>query len=123
MTFRQKMWARYEVFSAKKSAGSAAHKIDSSAPADMTMTHETRPPTPPPIDRVSDSADDGRMEKRIEKLESSLAAIELDLGILKATCATKSDLAEAKTTIILWVVTAIILAQILPGLLKKFGLM
>ena len=70
------------------------------------------------------------MEKRIEKLESSLAAIELDLGILKATCATKSDLAElkaavseVKSSIILWVVTAVILAQILPGLLKKFGLM
>ena len=69
------------------------------------------------------------MEKRIEKLERSLAAIELDLGILKATCATKSDLAElkatvseAKTTIILWVVTAVVLAQILPGLLKQFGL-
>lgn len=70
------------------------------------------------------------MEKRIGKLEGRLAAIELDLGILKATCATKSDLAElkatvseAKTTIILWVVSAVILAQMLPGLLKKFGLM
>ena len=63
------------------------------------------------------------MEKRIEKLEWSLAAIALDLGILKATCATKSDLAEAKTTIILWVVSAVILSQILPGLLRKFGLM
>ena len=88
----------------------------------MTMTHETRQP-PPPIDSVSDSADAGRMEKRIDKLESSLAAIELDVGILKATSATKSDLAEAKTTIILWIVTAVILAQILPGLLRKFGLM
>lgn len=63
------------------------------------------------------------MEKRIEKLESRLAAIELDLGILKATCATKADLAEAKTSIILWVVSAVVLAQILPGLLKQFGLM
>lgn len=63
------------------------------------------------------------MEKRIEKLETELAAIKLDLGILKATSATKSDLAEAKTTIILWVVTAVILAQILPALLRKFGLM
>ena len=70
------------------------------------------------------------MEKRIEKLETELAAIKLDLGILKATCATKSDLAElkaavseVKSSIILWVVTAVILAQILPGLLKKFGLM
>jgi hypothetical protein len=65
------------------------------------------------VDRASDSADDGQMEKRIEKLERSLAAIALDIGILKATCATKSDLAEAKTTIILWVVSAVILSQIL----------
>ena len=84
--------------------------MDSSLPADMTMTHETRPSSPPPIDTTSDSADDGQMEKRIQKLERSLAAIELDLGILKATCATKSDFAELKatvseanTTIILWV--------------------
>ena len=70
------------------------------------------------------------MEKRIEKLETRLAAIELDLGIIKATGATKADLAElkatvseAKTTIVLWVVTAVVLAQILPGLLRKFGLM
>lgn len=86
------------------------------------MTHETRQ-LPRPIDNVSDSADAGRMEKRIEKLESRLAAIALDVGIIKATGATKVDLAKAKTTIIFWVMTAVVLAQILPGLLKKFGLM
>jgi hypothetical protein len=93
------------------------------------MTHETRAP-PPSIDNVSDSGDDRRMEKRIEKLEIELAAIKLDLGIIKANGATKSDVAELKatmsepkTTIILWVVTAVVLAQILPGLLGKFGLM
>ena len=81
------------------------------------------------VDRVSDSADDGQMEKRIEKLERSLAAIALDLGIIKATCATKSDFAElkatvseAKTTIIVWVVAVVVLAQMLPALLKQFGL-
>ncbi len=63
------------------------------------------------------------MEKRFEKLESRLAAIKLDVGIIKAIGATKSDLAEAKTTIILWVVTAVMLAQILLGLLKKSGLL
>lgn len=69
------------------------------------------------------------MEKRIEKLEIELAAIKLDLGIIKANGATKSDIAElkatmseAKTTIILWVVTAVVLAQILPGLLGSLDL-
>ena len=81
------------------------------------------------VGRASDSADDGQMEKRIEKLERSLAAIALDLGLIKATCATKSDFAElkatvseAKTTIIVWVVAVVVLAQILPALLKQFGL-
>ena len=36
------------------------------------------------------------MEDRVAKLESEMAAIKLDLGILKATVATKADLAEVK---------------------------
>lgn len=86
------------------------------------MSHDTRQ-LPSPIDGVSRSAGAGLVEKRIEKLEVKLAAIELDLGIIKATGMTNSDLAEAKTTIILWAITAVILAQILPGLLRKFGLL
>ncbi len=70
------------------------------------------------------------MEKRLEKLESELSAIKLGLGIIKASGATKSDIAElkatvseAKSNVILWVVTAVVLAQILPGLLRQFGFM
>jgi hypothetical protein len=80
------------------------------------------------------------MEERVQRLESTaektadrLSAIELDVAILKATGATKTDIAElrtelrtaiaeAKTSIILWVVSAIFLAQLLPAVLKKFGL-
>ena len=84
------------------------------------------------------------MEDRVAKLESEMAAIKLDLGILKATVATKADLAEvkaetkaavaevkadtkaaiaeAKNAIIVWVVGSVFLAQLLPGLLRKLGL-
>ena len=79
----------------------------------------------PPVAKEGSPPYDGEMEKRIEKLESDMAAIKLDLGILKANSATKSDIAEtkamiseAKSSIIIWVTAAIFLAQLLPALLK-----
>ena len=36
--------------------------------------------------------------------------------------ATKADMLDMKNSIIIWVVSAFFLTQLLPGLLKKFGL-
>ncbi|CAG9173189.1 hypothetical protein CURE108131_20875 [Cupriavidus respiraculi] len=81
------------------------------------------------VDNGGEPPDDGAMEKRVKALEDSIAAVKTDLAVIKATHATKADIegtkasiADAKATIILWVVTAIFLAQLLPGVLKKFGL-
>lgn len=84
---------------------------------------------------------DGEMEKRVAKLEAlaektgeRLAALEKDLAIIKSNYATREDvaglrgdmktsIAEAKNSIIMWVVGAIFLAQLLPvvaGLVKHF---
>jgi hypothetical protein len=69
------------------------------------------------------------MDAWVIKLEAELTAIKVDLAVIKANGATKSDvanartaIAEAKTSIIIWVVSAIFLSQLLPALLKKFGI-
>lgn len=69
------------------------------------------------------------MEARIAKLEAladktmeRLGALERDVAVIKSNYATKADISEAKNSIVMWVVSAILLAQLLPGLLKKFGI-
>lgn len=84
--------------------------------------------------------DNDGMDARVSKLESiaektseRLGAIEKDLAVIRGDLAsfkqeafrafaTKADVAEAKNSIIMWVVSAILLAQLLPAMLKKFGL-
>jgi hypothetical protein len=70
-----------------------------------------------------------KLEALAEKTSAQLLSIDKDLAILKVQMdgvskhyATKADVAEARSSIIMWVVSAILLAQLLPALLKKFGL-
>jgi hypothetical protein len=84
------------------------------------------------LDNGGGGGNNGGMEARIAKLESvaertaeRLAAVDVRLGKIETrmeTFATKADVAEAKNSIIMWVVSAILLAQLLPPILKKLGL-
>lgn len=69
------------------------------------------------------------MDQRVAKLEAlaektgeRLGVLERDIAVIKSNYATKEDVANAKNSIIMWVVSAILLAQVLPVLLKKLGL-
>jgi hypothetical protein len=82
-----------------------------------------------PVDAGGGGPHDGGMEARVAKLESlaektneKLSALEKDVAIVKSNYATKADVSDAKNSVIMWVVSAILLAQVLPGVLKKLGL-
>lgn len=62
------------------------------------------------------------LEERVSAVEKDLAAIKTDLAVIKSNYATQADVANAKNSIITWVVSAILLSQLLPALLKKFGM-
>jgi hypothetical protein len=62
----------------------------------------TQPPTPP-IDNKSGSGDDGNMEKRLDKLESTvekmaaqLASVQESVAVIKSNYATKDDVTSVK---------------------------
>ena len=65
------------------------------------------PPEPPPMDqRVA------KLEALAERTDGRLHAIDKDLAVLRAEV--KTSIAEAKNSIIVWVVAAVFLAQLLP---------
>jgi hypothetical protein len=67
-----------------------------------------------------------RLEQLAQTSGERLNAIERDVAVIKSNYATKADVADAKTSIIVWVVGAILVSQLLPAvpaLLKGFGLM
>ncbi|MGI4849277.1 MAG: hypothetical protein ACRYGK_14225 [Janthinobacterium lividum] len=66
----------------------------------------------PPID----------LSERMTVLEKETAAIRLDLVIVKSNYATRLDVADARNQVVIWVVSAMFLTQMLPAILKKFGM-
>lgn len=80
------------------------------------------------VDNQGGPPNDGGMEARVKLLEDAMLSVKTDLAVIKATHATKEDIqgtkrdiSEAKSSIIMWVVGAVFLAQLLPALPAIIG--
>lgn len=63
----------------------------------------------------------GKLEALAEKAVERLGTLERDVAVIKSNYATKGNISDAKNSIVMWVVSAILLAQLLPALLRKIG--
>jgi hypothetical protein len=63
-----------------------------------------------------------QLETATDKTTAQMTSLETSMAVIRSNYATKADVSEAKNAIIMWVVSAILLAQILPMLLKKLGM-
>lgn len=53
---------------------------------------------------------------RIKKLEDDVQSMKTDIAVMRSNYATKADVSDAKTSIILWVVGAVVFAQLIPAI-------
>ena len=62
----------------------------------IRMASSSGAPPLPPVDSHAPQGDDGEMDARITKLEADLTTIKIDIGVIKANGATKSDIADLR---------------------------
>jgi Asp-tRNA(Asn)/Glu-tRNA(Gln) amidotransferase B subunit len=56
--------------------------------------------------------------EQLSKLTDEMAVLKIDVAVIKANYATKADVMDAKNSVIMWVVGAVLLAQVVPSLIK-----
>lgn len=56
------------------------------------------------------------MLQRVKELEKDVQSMKTDIAVMRSNYATKTDVSDAKNSIILWVVGAVVMAQLIPAM-------
>lgn len=56
------------------------------------------------------------MLQRVKDLEKDVQSMKTDIAVMRSNYATKTDVSDAKNSIILWVVGAVVMAQLIPAM-------
>jgi hypothetical protein len=62
-----------------------------------------------------------KLTDEVYSVKIRLGVVEQDLAVIKSNYATKADVLGAKVSIIMWIVSAVLFAQVLPSLLKALS--
>lgn len=87
-------------------------------PGTQAVSLESSPANPHTNKHGEGNGGGDDMLQRVKDLEKDVQQMKTDIAVMRSNYATKTDVSDAKNSIILWVVGAVVFAQLIPAIPK-----